>query len=106
MSGGQRQALALGIAFASEPTLVLLDEPPAGLAPPVARDLFRSIGELAAGGTAVLLAEQHPVWLKGLANRCYLLEIGSVAEEGSVEQMIRRTGADFADGSTADPLAI
>jgi branched-chain amino acid transport system ATP-binding protein len=88
LSGGQRQALALAVAFASEPEILLLDEPSAGLAPPVAKELFGSIRQLAAHGVAVLVVEQHPAWLIGLAERAYLLEVGKVMAEGSVERIL------------------
>src|SRR3546814_694471 len=53
LSGGQRQMLALGAAFASQPSCLLLDEPSGGLAPTVAREIFDKVAELAALGVAV-----------------------------------------------------
>jgi len=90
LSGGQRQALALAVAFVSEPTLMLLDEPSAGLSPPVAQDLFATIGQLASAGATVLIVEQHPAWLLGVARRGYLLEIGKVTAQGTIEELLRR----------------
>ncbi len=92
LSGGQRQALALAVAFASEPEVLLLDEPSAGLAPPVARALFDTIGQLAGAGMSVLVVEQHPAWLVGLAHRACLLEVGRVVGEGTVEQLLDEVG--------------
>jgi branched-chain amino acid transport system ATP-binding protein len=88
LSGGQRQALALAVAFISEPKLLLLDEPSAGLSPPVARDLFQTIKQLASSGMTVLAVEQHPAWLLGLASRGYLLEVGIVTAEGPIAEML------------------
>jgi branched-chain amino acid transport system ATP-binding protein len=88
LSGGQRQALALAVAFISRPSLLLLDEPSAGLAPPVARELFATIRQLSMTGVTVLIVEQYPAWLLGLAPRGYLLEVGSVTAEGPLEQLI------------------
>jgi branched-chain amino acid transport system ATP-binding protein len=88
LSGGQRQALALALAFVSEPKLILLDEPSAGLSPPVARDLFQTIKQLSSSGMTVLAVEQHPAWLLGLAARGYLLEVGKVIAEGSISEML------------------
>ncbi len=92
LSGGQRQALALASAFVAEPSILLLDEPSAGLAPPVARELFATISQLAASGMTVLVVEQQPAWLIGLAQQCYLLEVGRVVDEGPVEKLIENAG--------------
>jgi len=92
LSGGQRQALALASAFVAEPSILLLDEPSAGLAPPVAKELFRVIGQLASSGMTVLVVEQQPAWLIGLAQQCYLLEVGRVVDAGPVEKLIENAG--------------
>jgi len=88
LSGGQRQALVLAVAFISNPKVLLLDEPSAGLAPPVARDLFRSIREMANHGLTVLVVEQAPAWLVGVADDCYLLEVGKVVDHGPLERLM------------------
>ena len=93
LSGGQRQALALASAFVAEPSILLLDEPSAGLAPPVAKELFRVIGQLASSGMTVLVVEQQPAWLIGLAQQCYLLEVGRVVDSGPVEKLIENAGS-------------
>ncbi len=93
LSGGQRQALALAVAFISEPEVMLLDEPSAGLSPPVARELFHTIRQLADAGATVLMVEQHPAWLIGVANRGYLLEIGRITSEGKIEELVKNASA-------------
>ncbi len=95
LSGGQRQALALAMAFASRPSLMLLDEPSAGLAPLIARDLYTAIRNLAADGLTVVVVEQHPAWLTGLVNRCYLLETGRVTDEGSLDALLGRKQSEL-----------
>lgn len=92
LSGGQRQALALACCFVSAPDLLLLDEPSAGLAPPVARELFGLIGRIAQTGLPILIVEQHPGWLIGLTSEVYLLEVGAIASRGSIESVLASLG--------------
>jgi branched-chain amino acid transport system ATP-binding protein len=76
LSGGQRQMLALASAIVSRPTVLLLDEPSAGLAPEACANIFRAIRQLCDQGLAVLIAEQNRDWLDGVADRSVLLETG------------------------------
>jgi branched-chain amino acid transport system ATP-binding protein len=101
LSGGQRQALVLAVAFMSSPSILLLDEPSAGLAPPVAAELFKTIRQLADAGMAVLVVEQAPAWLMGIADDGYVLEVGRVVDHGPVESMmasIEASNKAFASG--------
>jgi branched-chain amino acid transport system ATP-binding protein len=76
LSGGQRQMLALASAIVSRPTVLLLDEPSAGLAPEACASIFQAIRQLCDQGLAVLIAEQNRDWLDGVADRSVLLETG------------------------------
>jgi branched-chain amino acid transport system ATP-binding protein len=76
LSGGQRQMLALASAIVSRPTVLLLDEPSAGLAPEACAAIFAAIRRLCDQGLAVLIAEQNRDWLDGVADRSVLLETG------------------------------
>ncbi|MBW0089862.1 ABC transporter ATP-binding protein [Pseudonocardia sp. KRD-184] len=82
LSGGQRQMLAISTALVSRPTVLLVDEPSAGLAPAMAETVFTAIRQLCATGMAVLLAEQNMRWVSDFATRTYHLETGTIA--GSV----------------------
>jgi branched-chain amino acid transport system ATP-binding protein len=93
LSGGQRQALALAAALIANPRILLLDEPSAGLAPQVAHDLFGTIRKLAEQGLSVLVVEQQPAWLEGVAKRNYLLEVGNVIAEGGLASLMSRQSA-------------
>jgi branched-chain amino acid transport system ATP-binding protein len=78
LSGGQRQALALSVALASEPSLLLLDEPSAGLAPSTARSFFESLATVARGQITLLVVEQNRRWIDGLVDQMLVLENGRV----------------------------
>lgn len=81
LSGGQRQLLALAMAAMSRPSCLLLDEPSAGLAESVREVVFDCIRTVAAQGSTLLIAEQSDRWLRGLASRSYVLEVGRLREE-------------------------
>ena len=81
LSGGQRQSLALAAALHSSPSLLLLDEPSAGLATAVAATLFDVLRRLRDEGMTILVVEQDPDWLAGLVHRTVLLDTGHVIPE-------------------------
>jgi branched-chain amino acid transport system ATP-binding protein len=76
LSGGQRQMLGLARALMAGPTLLMLDEPSAGLAPAVVDDIFGTILEINNGGIAVLLVEQNARRALAMAHRGYVLDLG------------------------------
>lgn len=88
LSGGQRQMLALAIAFVSRPRLLLLDEPSAGLSPIVAGPVFEAIHRMCSEGVSLLLAEQNADWVQGMATRAYMLENGRIAQSGTVDAFV------------------
>lgn len=79
LSGGQRQALCLAMAVGAGASLLLLDEPSAGLAESTAEETFTHIASLAREGVSMLIAEQQPRWLAGWATHTVRLEMGRVA---------------------------
>ncbi len=78
LSGGQRQALALAMAFTSGASCMLLDEPSGGLHESVVESTFYAIGQIAKEGVTLLIAEQKVPWLHNLASKAYVLETGAV----------------------------
>ena len=76
LSGGQRQMLAIARALMTEPKLLLLDEPTAGLAPQVVGEVFRLLRRLAETGVAVLMVEQNAKAALNASDRGYVLAEG------------------------------
>jgi branched-chain amino acid transport system ATP-binding protein len=87
LSGGEQQMVAIGRALMANPKLLLLDEVTFGLAPRLVSILRVKLKELHRLGIAILLAEQNAELALALADRCYVLEYGSVARHGAAAEL-------------------
>jgi len=87
LSGGEQQMLAIGRALMTRPRLLLLDEPSLGLAPMLAREIFRVIRRINEDGVAVLLVEQNARRALALASRGYVLETGRLVTSGTSAEL-------------------
>ena len=83
LSGGQRQILAMAMGLMTEPALLLLGEPTAGLSPRAAEELFAAVVALNAGGLPILMVEQHAVEALAISSRGYVLVAGRDSAEGA-----------------------
>jgi branched-chain amino acid transport system ATP-binding protein len=77
LSGGQRQQVAVGRALMTQPKVLMLDEPTAGVSPIVMDELFDRIIEIARSGIAILMVEQNARQALNIADKGYVLVQGS-----------------------------
>jgi branched-chain amino acid transport system ATP-binding protein len=82
LSGGERQMLAMARALMPEPSVLLLDEPSAGLAPMAVAEVFATVQEIHEAGVTVVMIEQNARRALALADRGYVLEGGQNRAEG------------------------
>jgi len=76
LSGGQRQMVAMGRALMLNPTVLLLDEPSAGLAPIFVSSIFDKIKEINATGVSMIIVEQNAREALNMSHRGYVLSMG------------------------------
>jgi branched-chain amino acid transport system ATP-binding protein len=88
LSGGEQQQLAIARALMSRPRMLLLDEPSLGLAPIFVDRIFELIQELRSDGVTVLLVEQNVHRALEIADRAYVLSVGSVVAAGRTDQLL------------------
>ncbi len=82
LSGGQRQMVAIGKALMLEPTILMLDEPTAGLSPIYRNEIFQIIRQINASGVPILMVEQNAKQSLAVANRAYVLVDGQNRTSG------------------------
>jgi len=88
LSGGEQQMCAIGRALMSDPKLLLLDEPSAGLAPVVMQSIFEVVRQMSAEGYTVLIVEQNIRQVLRVAQRGYLLETGRIRMSGRSQELL------------------
>jgi ABC-type branched-subunit amino acid transport system ATPase component len=88
LSGGERQLVAMGRALMLDPSVLLLDEPSAGLSPAMVDQTFEHVLTINQhSGIAILLVEQNVLKGMEIAQRGYLLETGQVRLSGTADEL-------------------
>jgi branched-chain amino acid transport system ATP-binding protein len=90
MSGGEQQMLAIARTLMGNPSLVLLDEPSAGLAPKIVEQMIEAILAMKRQGLSLLLSEQNIRFARLVADRVCVIEKGRVRFTGSVAEFDAR----------------
>ena len=88
LSGGERQMLAMGRALMMNPSVLLLDEPSAGLSPRYQEQVFEQVLEVNRAGVSVLMVEQNARRCLQVAHRGYVLDQGRNAYTGPGEELL------------------
>jgi branched-chain amino acid transport system ATP-binding protein len=88
LSGGQRQQAAFGRAMMTRPTVMLLDEPTAGVSPKVMDEIFDNILNLKKSGRSVLMVEQNARQALEIANKGFVLVSGKNEHTGSGQELL------------------
>ena len=88
LSGGQRQFLAVAMALASDPRLILMDEPSAGLSPKAAQEVLGHARQLTEQGVSILLVEQNVNQALRMADHCYILAEGRNQVDGKAADLL------------------
>jgi branched-chain amino acid transport system ATP-binding protein len=87
ISGGEKQMLAIARALVQDTRVLLLDEPTEGLAPLIVREVESIVREIKAAGMTILLVEQNLYSALSVADRCYILDGGTVRFEGTPDEI-------------------
>lgn len=78
LSGGEQQMLTIGRALLTNPDLLILDEATEGLAPLIARDIWRIVGDIRGSGIATVIVDKNYAAVMDLADRCVVMIKGAV----------------------------
>lgn len=92
LSGGEQQMLTIGRALLTNPDLLILDEATEGLAPMIAKDIWRIIEQIRSTGMAAIIVDKNYRILTAIADRSVILVKGAVAYQGSSQQLRERGG--------------
>ena len=90
LSGGERRMAGIGRGLMMGGRILLIDEPSLGLAPLIIEQIYAVIAEIKASGRSVLLVEENPARVTGIADRIHLLDNGVFVWSGLPEDLMAR----------------
>ncbi len=90
LSGGEQQMLTIGRALMTNPKLLILDEATEGLAPLIARDIWRIVREIATSGISTVIVDKNHAAVTAITHRSMILVKGQVVFDGTSEELRRR----------------
>lgn len=109
LSGGERRRLEIARALATRPSLLLLDEPFAGVDPITVEEIQKILAELGRSGIAILITEHNVIATLRITDRAYIIHQGRVIAEGDANaivqnEQVRRVylGQSFGEGITPE----
>ena len=88
LSGGERQMVAMGRALMIDPSILLLDEPSAGLSPVRQDETFMRVKEVNSAGVTVIMVEQNARRCLQICDRAYVLDQGKDAHTGTGRELL------------------
>jgi len=88
LSGGEQQMCAIARALMSNPKLLLMDEPSAGLAPVIVQRILELVKQIRKKGFTVLIVEQNIRQVLKVVDRAYLLEVGRIKASGTAAELL------------------
>ena len=95
MSGGQQAMLAVARGLMSEPKLLVIDEPSAGLSPVAVKELFETLRQVHESGVSILLVEQNVTFSLKIADRAHIMQRGEIVYQGDVAHLDHDKVADY-----------
>ena len=90
LSGGEQQMLTIGRALMTNPDVLILDEATEGLAPLIAREIWRICGVIRESGISSVIVDKNWKHITQIADRCTILVKGEVAFEGSSDELLAK----------------